>query len=199
MVYGYPMSKSSNSPRDRILETATDLFANQGYRATGTNEVIDKSGVAKATFYNHFPTKDDLCLAYLQERNVMELDGIKAHVAKKRTPRSRFMGVIEFLEPWLKGNKLRGCGFLNMVAEIPEMSSPLRQEGKMHYTGLHDFIRELATKLLASDQKRYGSLNADTVADDYMVIIGGTIALVEIYNDTWPIRQGIDMVSRMIR
>ena len=109
------------------------------------------------------------------------------------------MGVIESLEPWLKETNLRGCGFLNMVAEIPEMSSPLRQEGKQHYTGLHDFIRELATKLLASDRKRYSRLNADRIADDYMVIFGGTIALAEIYHDTWPIKQGIDMVSRMIR
>lgn len=89
MVCGNPMSKINNSPRERILATAADLFANQGYRATGVNEVIDKQGVAKATFYNHFMTKDDLCLAYLQERNILELDGIKAHVASKLTPRSR--------------------------------------------------------------------------------------------------------------
>ncbi|MGB5338112.1 MAG: TetR/AcrR family transcriptional regulator, partial [Gammaproteobacteria bacterium] len=67
-------SKSSPPARARILETASDLFAAQGYRATGVNEVIEKSGVAKATFYNHFPSKDELCLAYLKTRNDFELD-----------------------------------------------------------------------------------------------------------------------------
>jgi AcrR family transcriptional regulator len=185
-------------PRERIMATATDLFANQGYRATGINEVIEQSGVAKATFYNHFSTKDDLCLAYLQQRNLAELTAIKEFVARKRSPRSRFLGVIESLEPWLEATKLRGCGFLNMVAEIPDMRSPLRQEGKQHYTSLHAFIRELTTRLIDSDKQRYGKLNAGVVADDYMVIIGGAIALVEIHHDIWPVRHGIDMVSRLI-
>jgi AcrR family transcriptional regulator len=87
-------AKEARAARERILETATDLFANQGYRATGINEVIDKSGVAKATFYHHFPTKADLCLAYLKTRNSSELNSIKDFIAKKRTPWSRFLGVI---------------------------------------------------------------------------------------------------------
>jgi len=113
-------AKEAQAARERILETAVDLFSRQGYRATGVNEVIDKSGVAKATFYHHFPTKADLCLAYLQTRNTTELNGIKAFIGKKRTPWSRFLGVIESLEPWLRQNHLRGCAFLNMVAEEPD-------------------------------------------------------------------------------
>lgn len=188
----------SQSARERILETATDLFARQGYRATGINQVIDKSGVAKATFYNHFPTKDDLCLAYLQTRNNFELDGIMAFVTRKRTPWSRFLGVIESLEPWLKGTDLRGCGFLNMVAEVPDAKSPLRQEGKLHYQSVRAFVRDLTVELIESDPQHYGQLDADRIADDYMVIIGGVIALTEVYHDTWPIRQGIDMVAHLV-
>ena len=194
------MSKKTSglSARERIMQTATDLFANQGYRATGINEVIERSGVAKATFYNHFSSKDDLCLAYLQSRNLVELSTIRDFVTTRRTPRSRFLGVIESLEPWLESTNLRGCGFLNMVAEIPDMGSPLRQEGKQHYTALHALISELTTRLIDSDRQRYGKLNAEAVADDYMVIFGGTIALAEIYHDTWPVRHGIKMVSRLI-
>ena len=192
------MSKIDDSPRERILATASDLFANQGYRATGINEVIDKSGVAKATFYNHFPTKDDLCLAYLQERNVFELDGIKAYVANRRAPRSRLLAVMESVAPWLEANGLRGCGFLNMVAEEPNPQSLLRQEGMHHYQGLLRLIKQLAADLIESDPARYGKLNATLLANDYMVILTGTIALVEIYHDTWPIRHGTDMVKRLV-
>lgn len=188
----------SQSARDRILETASDLIANQGYRATGINEIIEKSGVAKATFYKYFPTKHDLCIAYLQLRNVNEVNAIKAFVAKKRTPWSRFLGVIESLRPWLKENNLRGCGFLNMVAEEPDVKSPLRLEGRQHYQSLREFIRQLAVELIESDPRHYGDLDVDILTDDYMMIIGGTIAMTEIYHDLWPIRQGIDMVARLV-
>lgn len=191
-------AKEARIARERILETAIDLFSSQGYRATGVNEVISKSGVAKATFYHHFPTKVDLCMAYLQSRNTTELNGIKDFIAKKRTPWSRFLGVIESLEPWLRHNHLRGCPFLNMVAEEPDVKSPLRQEGKKHYESLRSLIRELAVELINSDPQHYGKLDADALTDEYLVIIGGTVALAEIYHDTWPIRQGIDMVARLV-
>jgi len=191
-------AKEARIARERILETAIDLFSSQGYRATGVNEVISKSGVAKATFYHHFPTKVDLCMAYLQSRNTTELNGIKDFIAKKRTPWSRFLGVIESLEPWLRHNHLRGCPFLNMVAEEPDAKSPLRQEGKKHYESLRSLIRELAVELINSDPQHYGELDADALTDEYLVIIGGTVALAEIYHDIWPIRQGIDMVARLV-
>jgi AcrR family transcriptional regulator len=186
------------SARARILATATDLFANQGYRATGVNEIIEKSGVAKATFYNHFPTKNDLCLAYLKSVDTEALDSIKAFVAKKRTPWGRFLAVVESLEPWLKGNDLRGCSFLNMVAEVPDFKSPLRRVGRDHYQKLRVFIRELTVTLIESDEQHYGMLDPDAITDEYMVIISGSVALTEIYHDTWPIRQGIDMVARLV-
>jgi len=190
--------KTDQPARDRIMATATDLFAKQGYRATGVNEVIDKSGVAKATFYNHFPTKDDLCLAYLQTRDTLELDSITAFVAKRRSPLGRFMGVIEALEPWLQANDLRGCGFLNIVAEVPDPKSPLRKAGRKHYEGVRNLVREL-TEALIESEPNHSNLDIKSITDDYMVIIGGSIALAEIYHDTWPIRQGIDMVARLVR
>ena len=186
------------STRERILETASELFASQGYRATGVNEIIQKSGVAKATFYSHFPTKDDLCLAYLQWMDTSALESIRAFVAKKRTPWARFLAVIESLEPWLQRNDLRGCSFLNMVAEAPDPKNPLRMVGKQHYEKLRAFIRELAEALIASDEQHYGELDPEALSDEYMVIIGGSVALTEIYHDPWPIRQGIDMVARLV-
>jgi hypothetical protein len=68
----------------------------------------------------------------------------------------------------------------------------------MHYESLRRLIRELAQELIESDQARYGVLNADRLRDDYMVILGGAIALSEIYHDLWPVRQGVEMVKRMI-
>jgi len=186
------------APRERILEAAEELFFYQGYRATGINEVIAKSGVAKATFYNHFPTKEDLCLAYLQERNTSEYENISNYVNDPKTPRGQFMAVIEAVEPWLEANTMRGCCFLNMVAEIPDPRSRLRRLGDQHYNMVRALIQSLAQKLIESDESRYGGLNAKELAKDYMVIMVGAIAMAEVYNDMWPVHQAIAMVKRLI-
>ena len=62
---------TSTPARDRILDTAFRLFYARGIRAVGVDLIIAESGVAKATFYKHFPAKDDLVVAYLDR-----VDGI---------------------------------------------------------------------------------------------------------------------------
>jgi AcrR family transcriptional regulator len=186
------------APRERILAAADELFFHQGYRATGINQVIAAAGVAKATFFAHFPTKEALCLAYLQDRNTSEYAAIHAFVQDHDDPRSRFLAVIAAIEPWLVANALRGCVFLNMVAEIPDPSHRLRQEGLSHYDRLRRLIGRLAEELIASDPSRYAHHDADALAADYLLILGGAIAMAEIYHDLWPARQGVKLVERLI-
>ena len=193
------MSKTTDKgiPRDRILDTASELFYKQGYQATGINEVIKQSGVAKATFYSHFPAKEDLCLAYLEAHSQAEKMAITAQVDAKRSPKARFQAVIEAIQPWLETNDLRGCEYLNTVAEVPDPQSPLRRMGKQHYEWLRGYIRELAAELIDSDPEKYRGRNASKLADDYMVSLIGAIALTEVYHDTWPIKHAIKQVRQM--
>ncbi len=191
-------SNNRLSPRDRILATAADLFYRQGYRATGVNEVIEKAGVAKATFYAHFPTKDELCLAYLQERNEREAQEILDVVATKRTPLTRFLSVFEFMEPWAIRTEFRGCQFLNMVPEVPDETSPLREEARRHYDWARNSVKELAKDLIASDKKKYGHLNPDQLAEAYVTQLAGAVALAAVYKDLWPIKEGIAAMRRLI-
>ena len=186
------------SARERIIKAAADLFYRQGYRATGINEVIERANVAKATFYSHFPTKDDLCLAYLKERNAQEAEEIIAFVNAQSTPLSRFLAVIEVLEPWAIQTEFRGCGFLNMVPEVPDVLSPLRDEGKSHYSRIASLVHDLAQELLHSDKKKYAHLNVETLTNDYMTHFAGAIALAGIYKEKWPIQKGIEAVHRLI-
>ena len=186
------------APRERILETAADLFFYQGFRATGINEVIATSGVAKATFYNHFRTKDDLCLAYLRDRNTSEYEAITAFVHDHDTPVERFMAVMKSVQPWLEANNLRGCAFLNMVAEVPDPKNTLRREGLHHYESLRKLIRTLTEDLINSDTQSYEGFEVQVLADDYMLILGGAIAMTEIYHDIWPAIQGVKLVERLI-
>ncbi len=191
-------TKLKASPRDRILEVATDLFYNQGYRATGINEVIEKSGVAKATFYNHFPSKDDLCKASLEILSENELNFVDRLISKAKTPEDRFMAVIASLEIWAKDTGYRGCAFINIAAEIPDEKSPLRKVGTQLYDQVHDRIERLTKELIASDKSKYGHLDAKKVSDEYYIAFAGGTGLISIYHDNWPVKQAINIVKRLI-
>src|ERR1700704_1897538 len=94
--------KAESEARQRILKVAQDLFYRNGYRATGINEIIAKSAVAKATFYAHFPSKELLALTYVKSMNELETrtmeEGLKAYPG----PYEKLMGILEFSIPCSK-------------------------------------------------------------------------------------------------
>lgn len=178
-------------PRERIMRVATDLFYRQGYRASGINEVIQKSGVAKATFYNHFPSKDDLGLAYLESVKEGELATVDQAIRSAQGPVARFLSVIQSLEPWALTTDFRGCAFMNIASEIPDPGSPLRRAGRELYGAIRERVEGLARALIASSPDEYGDLDAVALTHQYMVIFSGAAALAEIYHDIWPIEHAV--------
>ena len=106
------------SARDRILETAFRLFYARGIRAVGVDLIIAESGVAKATFYKHFPAKDELVLAYLDK-----VDGIwtgQLHAAAEAAgpdPADQLVGLFDALGTACRRDGYRGCAFINAAAE----------------------------------------------------------------------------------
>lgn len=193
------LSKVDGTAPERILEVASELFYKQGYRATGINEVIKKSGVAKATFYSHFPTKDDLCMAYLEAMSINEQHFVDDAIANAKTTTDRFLSVIESLEEWAQMTEFRGCAFLNIASEIPDPNSPLRKVGKRLYDIIRSRVEGLTQELIQSDQKKYGHLDADKLTNEYMGVFTGAVALTELYHDTWPVAHAVNTVRNLIK
>lgn len=191
-------NKLNGSPRERIVEVALDLFYQQGYRATGVNEVIEKSGVAKATFYKHFPSKEALGIEYLKLALEQEVHDLNTSLEKISEPEERLLQVILWLKKWAKETNLRGCAFLHMVAEEPNWKSGLRKPGIDLYEGTRQRIKELALELIASDTEKYRHLDAEVLANDMVLLFAGSIALSEIYHDDWPIDRAEEAARRMI-
>ena len=188
---------SASSARERILEVATDLFYRQGYRATGINEVIDKSGVAKATFYNHFPSKDELYEASLNILSENELRYVDDGINAATEPRERFLSVLKWLKPWATETNFRGCAFLHAATEVPNADSKIRKVGTRLYDSIRSRVERLAEELVSSDQA-YQHLDAKKLASDYMVAFAGAVSQAEIYHAVWPIEQAIETIERLI-
>ena len=127
----------SASPHDRILLTAHALFYRKGIRATGIDRVIAESGVAKATFYRHFPSKNDLILAYLDYRHRGWMEWFKDALA-------RHGGTSESLIPalgeWFGDPNFRGCAFINGVGELGEEIPEIVLRARAHKNEMAEAI-----------------------------------------------------------
>ena len=93
--------------RERILTTAYRLFTRRGIRAVGTDEVIAQSGVAKATLYRHFPSKNDLVLAVLQRREELWTLGLVERQSRLRgdTPEERLLAIFDVFHDWFQKHR----------------------------------------------------------------------------------------------
>lgn len=134
--------------RERLLETALRLFYLDGVRATGIDKIIAESGVAKMSFYRHFPSKNDLIAECLRSRSETWLAWFKSTVEKKLQATGNGLEVIaEPLRQWFAEPGFRGCPFINALAENPSPEPEIRQVILNHKTTLEQWIADLAARL----------------------------------------------------
>lgn len=115
------MSDSSRPhARERILTAAYDLFSRRGVRDVGVDELIARSGVANATFYRHFASKDDLVLAFLERREELWTVGTIVEKALKRkgTAREQLLAVFDVFDEWFRRRDYEGDPFMNVFLEM---------------------------------------------------------------------------------
>jgi len=191
-------TNTKSSVRERILETASDLFYRQGYRATGVNQIIAESGVAKASFYGHFPAKDDLLYAYACKTSDFEINDLRNEVMALKTPRERFFGPFHVLTPWFKSSDYRGCPFQNLMAEAPLEALRVREVSRAHREKARNFFRELIRDL-AIAEPALGPVDVDAMADIYVVLFEGAIATAVTYRDPWPVARSVQALEMLLQ
>ena len=111
------------SARDRILSSAASLFAGGRIRVTGVDALIARADVAKATFYRHFPSKDDVVAAWLRTSR-SSLAGCRGRGARGIAPLGRLVGFWGAMGEWAEGERFQGCPFLNTLGEIRDHDHP---------------------------------------------------------------------------
>ncbi len=107
--------------RQKILLAAHDLFYRDGVRATGVDKVIAQAHVTKVTFYRHFPSKNDLVLAFLEYRHQLWLSWFRAALRRHGgAPGGGLRPLLPALAEWFSQPEFRGCAFINIAAEISD-------------------------------------------------------------------------------
>ncbi|MBW0171320.1 MAG: TetR/AcrR family transcriptional regulator [Hydrogenophaga sp.] len=151
-VYSAAMSKkpdasiSDLSAKERILHTAHDLFYAEGLRATGIDRVIAEAGVTKVTFYRHFPSKNDLIVAYLNFRHERWMQWFTEALERHGGATKGVQVLPSVLKEWFRGKAMgdfRGCAFLNSVSEMGPAMPAVVEVTRQHKQQMAEAIEAL--------------------------------------------------------
>jgi AcrR family transcriptional regulator len=131
----------------RILDSAYELFSRRGIRAVGVDELIERAGVAKATFYHHYPSKDDLVLAFLKQREQLWTKEWVETEARQRgdAPEEQLLAIFDLFDEWFQREDFEGCSFVNVLLEFGGSNGhPFGQASAAHLKNVRSIVRTLA-------------------------------------------------------
>jgi len=160
--------------RDRLLRTAGELFYADGINSVGVDRVVAEAKVTKATFYRHFPSKDDLVVAYLESADGQFKQWFEQLASVNADPSELLRAVFEGLAANLYGADFRGCHFINAAAEDSRTDSATRHVVTAHRTWFKAALRRLLEEA--------GLDPADAMASQLVALRDG--AMVEGYLDS---------------
>jgi len=169
------------SAKERILETASRLFQERGFKEVGINEIIEKSGTAKATFYSNFKSKEALGEAWLQQiHDLSELQRASL-LENLEQPVKVLDSYFKGLEKFLKEGKYRGCPYTNTAAVLSREESCLQRQVYDHKNSIRDFFRQLSKHEIADSKA------ADLLGDRIFLLYSGATTECQNLQEVWPV------------
>lgn len=193
-VYSEAMDKNNGtgaselSARERILRTAHDLFYAEGLRATGIDRVISEAGVTKVTFYRHFPSKNDLILAYLALRHAQWMTWFTEALERHGGASKGAQAIAPAMKEWFRGQALgefRGCAFLNGVGEMGPVMPAVIEATRQHKRAMTDAIEALLPP--SAQRKR--------TAEALAVAVDGAIVQAQFSADAAPALRALQFIA----
>ena len=147
------------SARERILETAYELFSRHGIRAVGIDRIISESGVAKMSLYRNFRSKDELVIAFLAEREQRwTRDWLQAEAERRgEGGAERLLAIFDVFDEWFAQPDFEGCSFINVMLEFSEADHPVRCASAKHLATIRGCVREFAEQAGVKDPEELAS------------------------------------------
>lgn len=185
------MTAEHSSSRQRLLAVAKDLFYQEGIRAIGVDTIVEKSGVGKATLYRHFPTKDDLIVACLEEEDRTHglwFEEVTApHVG---SPKAQLQAWFAACTMRMSEPGFRGCSFLNALAEFSETEHPAHRRAVEHERSFRSRLYQLCQEA--------GARDAGALADQLLLVCNGALTSAAIFGSAGPALQLKTIAAHLI-
>lgn len=190
------MATTRPSPRERLLETAGRLFTENGIRAVGIDRLLREAGVAKASLYKTFGSKDELIAEYLRGVDERYRKRWNDGVADLDSPIEKVLYFFDMADRAVREPNFRGSHFLNAANEYPHADTPgeeaIREAVAAHRTWLHETIR---AQLIASGLDDED--NVEEITRRLRILYDGAVAGATLEADVNAILRAVSLSRRM--
>jgi AcrR family transcriptional regulator len=162
------VAQAKPGARGRILAAAYELFASRGIRDVGVDEVVERAGVAKGTLYRHFPSKDDLVIAFLELREERwTLDWVEGEARRRgTTPEEQLLAIFSLFDEWFHREDFEACSFINVLLEMGP-AHPAGKASVQHLANIRSIVRKLA--------EESGLRDPESFARSWHILMKGSI------------------------
>ncbi|GHJ40889.1 TetR/AcrR family transcriptional regulator [Streptomyces sp. TS71-3] len=159
---------SVSEARTRLLRTATRIFYTEGIHSVGIDRIVAEAQVTRATLYRHFPSKEALVLAYLEQADQAVREQVATAVASSQSPADQVRAVARSITEGIRSSGFRGCAFLNAAAEYFDPAHPIHQAVLAHREWFLDTVTDLLAQTADSP--------ADTAGQHLAMLRDGAMA-----------------------
>lgn len=162
-----------STKRQQLVDKAIELFAANGYHATGIDRIAEEARVSKKTMYHHFRSKEELIIAALKQYDGLFRNGFMKAVEKQAdTPYDRLLAVFDVAGAWFSDNKFFGCMFINAIGEYSERNAAIQHVCKEFKRLMRAYLEELAVEAGIPDTHR--------VAESVAILLEGSIVTAQV-------------------
>lgn len=175
--------------RERLLRSAHELFYREGFHVVGLDRILAEVGVTKTTFYNHFPSKDDLIVEVLRWHDGWWQETFRRMLRRHGgdAPRSQLLALPEALEELFREPSYNGCIFVNVAVQFPLPHDPAHETAAAHKAAMEDILRELAGYAGAAD--------AEAMSKELALVLEGAYVTLQIARDV----RSVEVARRLVR
>jgi len=165
--------KPAAAPKEMLFQTAARLFYQHGYRAIGVDTIASESGIGKMTLYRHYPSKDDLIVAFLRQSNVDFWEYFEQSTQAAPTAREKLVAFFEALQEYVISPACYGCPFLNVATEYPETDYAGHQVALEHKQVVRARFNQLA--------KQAGARQPEALANALFLLMDGAYMAARMF------------------
>ncbi|MDR3714264.1 MAG: TetR/AcrR family transcriptional regulator [Puia sp.] len=184
---------SDSLVRDKILDTASRLFFEQGYNLTGINQIIEEADIARGSLYNHFGSKSELLLAYLDKAQQERLAETEAYVKTVKDPQKKLLGIFDYRIQRQQQIGYRGCQFIKICAEVSRDDIKVFELVEAHKERLRNFILDLVRQTTHNPV-----LSDELFADTVFLLLEGSTTSVGFSRNVRGLRQARKIVEGLL-
>lgn len=165
--------QNATTPKAKLFETAARLFYQHGYRAVGVDTIAAEAGIGKMTLYRHYPSKDELIVAFLRQSNDDFWGYFEQSTKDAPAAREKLLAFFAALQRYVISPACYGCPFINLASEFPDADYAGHQVAREHKQAVRTRFRQLAAEASARQPV--------ALADALLLLMDGAYMAARMY------------------